>query len=249
MATDAAPDSRPQGIDLGDYCRQVEAHLARVNEGQLIRIAGTAFELVRRWALTGIPLSVVFHGIAAKAERHRASASRRPLRLEFCEVDVRVAFDTWRRAVGATATLDDPAAPDSDADAPGRRKPSVGRHIDRALEKLVRVAGRLDLSDSLRAAAHATAEELGALREQTRVKRLDRAALEARLSDLDEQLVAAVRAAMPAGELERLRQDSALDLHAYRGRLAPDVWERSVRLGVDRLLRDRLGLPSLRLGV
>src|SRR5688572_16366781 len=77
-----------EGIDVGDYCRRVEEHLARVNEGQIIRVVGASFELVRGWARAGIPLSVTCYGIDRKAERHRAGQARRALRLEFCEPDV-----------------------------------------------------------------------------------------------------------------------------------------------------------------
>jgi hypothetical protein len=95
------PDGVPEPPDIGEYCRGVEAHLARVNAGQIVRIAGTSFELVRGWALEGIPLAIVYRGIEQKAERHRAGRSKRPLRLEFCEHDVRALYDDWRRAVGA----------------------------------------------------------------------------------------------------------------------------------------------------
>jgi hypothetical protein len=45
-------------IDADDYCRQIEAHLCRKNDGHLIRIVGPAFEQVSGWAREGIPLSV-----------------------------------------------------------------------------------------------------------------------------------------------------------------------------------------------
>ena len=86
----AGPDAP---LDLGDYCRGVEEQLARVNEGHIIRIVGTSFELVRSWAIEGIPMAVVFRGIEQKAARHRTGRSKRPLRLEFCEGDVRTLYE------------------------------------------------------------------------------------------------------------------------------------------------------------
>src|SRR6187397_659579 len=91
-------ESSAQSGDVSEYCRRVEEHLTRVNEGELIRIFGHSFDLVRGWAREGIPLSVVFHGIDRKAERHARGSARRALRLEFCESDVRAAFEHWRRA-------------------------------------------------------------------------------------------------------------------------------------------------------
>jgi hypothetical protein len=87
-------------MNVGDYCRRVEEHLTKVNGGHLVRVVGPAFELVRRWAGDGVPLSAVFRGIERKAERRAAAESTRPLRLEFCEGDVTAVFDAWRRAIG-----------------------------------------------------------------------------------------------------------------------------------------------------
>jgi len=84
--------------EVGEYCRQVEDYLTRVNGGHLVRVVGPGFELVRTWALEAIPLSVVFRGIELKAERHRSGSAARPLRIEFCEPDVRALYDDWRRA-------------------------------------------------------------------------------------------------------------------------------------------------------
>src|SRR5262249_40892722 len=124
-------------IDLGEYCRHVEEHLTRVNDGHLIRIFGPAFELVRQWALDGVPLSIVYRGIELKAERHRAGRSKRPLRLEFCDIDVREVFDGWRRAVGisAAAIASESAASEPESD---RKPPSAVKHLDRAIERLGR---------------------------------------------------------------------------------------------------------------
>ena len=52
--------------DAGAYCRAIEAHLCRKNDGHLIRISGPAFDLVRGWAEQGIPLRVA-------DERHRSN--------------------------------------------------------------------------------------------------------------------------------------------------------------------------------
>ena len=117
-------DARPaaqESVDVGEYCRRVEEHLARANEGQLVRIAGVGFALVRGWAEMGVPLSVVCRGIDQKVERHRAGRSRRPLRIEFCEGDVRAVFHEWQRAVGvmSTAIAPDECSPRRSPNGPG----------------------------------------------------------------------------------------------------------------------------------
>ena len=240
-------------LDVGEYCRAVEAHLTRINEGQLVRVVGPAFELVRGWALAGVPLSIVLHGMNAKAERHKAGRATRPLRLEFCEHDVRDAYDHWRRAVGiarisdATATVEGGDEPASEAatDAESRKKhASLTKHLDRAIDRLVRAGGRTDITDAFRDGADAIVRALGDMRDHARgVRGVAREEMTASLAVLDAELMRLTRRAADAPLVERLRAESATELAAYRGRLDAASWERAVELGVDRLLRDHFGLP------
>jgi hypothetical protein len=231
--------------DIARFCRQVEEHLTRVNEGHLVRIVGQAFELVRGWALEGIPLSVVCRGITLKAERHRAGRSTRPLRLEFCEADVRAEYDSWRRAVGVAAATTTGDLPDASPPAE-RRRPSLARELGRAVDRLTSVAGRLDLSDRVRETLSSVLEELIALREEAKSARgAARDRLQPSLVALDRRLLTAARVAAGSAVVEELRQDASRDLEPYRARLTPEAWVRSVERGTNRLLRDRLALPVL----
>src|SRR5829696_6787066 len=86
---------------MSDYCREIEAHLCRKNDGHLIRIAGPAFDVVAGWETQGIPIKVACAGVDRFFERYyRKGPRRRPVRIEFCDADVLDAFDDWRRAVG-----------------------------------------------------------------------------------------------------------------------------------------------------
>jgi hypothetical protein len=242
VSSEAVSNTTPEA-DVGEYCRRVEEHLTRVNEGQLVRVAGTGFDVVRAWALDGIPLSVACRGIDQKAERHRAGASRRPLRVEFCDDDVRALFDEWRRAVGVTSAVGD-VADSAEAREPARRR-SLAKHIDRAVEKLVRVGGRLELPDGFRDAVTRAIEELVVLRERAAHARgVAREALISELAAIDAPLVEAAREAAVA-ELPALSREAVEELAGYRDRLPADAWDRAVRASVDRLVRDRLGLPTL----
>lgn len=255
--------------DVGAYCRRVEDHLTRTNAGHLVRIVGPGFELVRRWAELGVPLSVVFRGIDMKAERHREGQSHRPLRIEFCESDVRAVFDNWRRAVGfstgARATDDsENGAPGVTDGAPGLqtrglktpgsiepdpepKRPSLTRHLDRAIDKLSRIGGRLELAPELRDACDRILQELVAMRDAASGSRgAARDAFVAKLPPLEADLAEIVRVHAPAGLRAAARSDAEADLQMYR-RLSADVWQRSVDVTTDRLLRDRLGLPLLEL--
>jgi hypothetical protein len=242
----SSPSQPEAPLDLGEYCRRVEEHLARVNAGHIIRIVGTAFDMVRAWALEGIPLGIVCRGIDQKAERHRAGRSKRPLRLEFCEGDVRALYDDWRRAVGAwrpeSGGADTPLLPPAMEE---RRRPSASRQLDRAIDRVVAASGNLDLPEALSLALTTILDEMVALREPLRQARgVARKTLTARLVDVDRAIADAARRAAGAS-LGEVEAEARRELAAFRGRLPAEAWDRSVRAGVDRLLRERYNLPFL----
>ena len=126
------------------YCREIEAHLCRKNDGHLIRIVGPAFERVTSWAAQGVPLNVAFAGIDRYFERYyRRGPRRRPVRVEFCEADVLDAFDEWRRAVGVSIVAGDaqggPMVEEPVAAARSRR--SLKAHIESVLARLTVLRG------------------------------------------------------------------------------------------------------------
>jgi hypothetical protein len=249
------PAARLSADEIGEYCRAVEDHLTRVNAGHLVRIVGAGFELVRGWAVAGVPLSVVYRGIDMKAERHREGQAKRPLRIEFCEPDVRAVFDNWRRAIGVPmgegGVLEGAGSAGSDGQVPDvavaePKKPSLSKHLDRAIDRLSHVGGRLDLPVELRDACDRVLQELAEMRAVAgKLRGPARDAIVARLTPLDAELAAAVRASAPEVLRAPAVAEAIADLAPYRGRLSTDAWQRSVDVTTDRLLRDRLGLPLL----
>lgn len=237
-------------IDIGDYCRQVEAHLTRVNGGHLVRIVGPGFMLVRQWAEEGVPLSAVFRGIEQKAERHKSGAARRPLRIEFCEADVREVFEAWRRAIGvaaapgASADASETAAAVERGSGPARRRTT--RELERAIERLVAAAGRFEFPESLRDAVNSVLDAVLAMRDGVKGTRGGaRAALLAPLPELDRTLIAAARAAIAADALAAIRDEAASDLEPFRARLSSDAWQQAIDVTIDRGVRAHFGLPDL----
>jgi hypothetical protein len=229
--------------DIGEYCRRVEDHLTRVNGGHLVRIVGPGFELVRQWAIDGVPLRVVLRGIDLKAERHRSGSARRPLRIEFCAGDVGDVLREWRRAVGVWQEAAAQAAPD---DAGERRRPSMTKHLDRILDRLGRTAGRLDLPGALLEALGPIMQDVAELREAwKRARGSDRDALVPRFGALDRRLAVLAREAAPAGWIAAARRDAEQDLAGYRGRLSGSAWTEAVEATTGQLLRERLGLPTV----
>jgi len=234
---------------IEDYCHEIEAYLCRKNDGHLIRIVGPSFELVSGWAARGLPLKIAYRGIDRYFERYyRKGPRRRPVRIDFCEPDVLEAFDDWRRAVGVAAStaggLDEAeAAPDASTD---RRGPSLPAHLERVVMRLTaaRVNGGVgqecdDLIDRV-------ARELDAARSVARGVRGDaRRALVNRLSELDAELLQTARATLDEATRVALMREAEAELSGFRDRMAPDAFARSRDAAVDRLVRERLGLPIL----
>jgi hypothetical protein len=235
-------------VDVGAYCRQVEDYLTRGNAGHLVRIVGPGFEIVRGWAEEGIPLSVVFRGIDMKLERHRAGHATRPLRVEFCEADVRDVYDRWRRAVGLGAVAR-PGATDettSEEVQDERKRPSLSKQLDRAVERLSRAAGRLDVPEAVRESIGGLLTELTALRDAVKKARGDaRDAIAAKVGPLDAELRDVARRSAPPELMSALEREAREDLAAFRDRLPADRWQQALDATVDRLLRDKWGLPTL----
>jgi hypothetical protein len=235
--------------DIGDYCRQVEAHLTRVNGGHLVRIVGPGFMLVRQWAEEGVPISAVFRGIEQKAERHKAGAARRPLRIEFCEADVREVYEAWRRAIGVGATAPDVSGASEETQADrgsGSARRVTTRDLDRAVERLLSTAGRLELPDILRDEVNRVLDQVMIIRDAVKGSRgAAREGHLASLPDLDRALMAAAHQAMTPEALTPIRQDAVRDLEPFRGRLTADAWDQAIAVTMDRGVRGFFGLPEL----
>jgi hypothetical protein len=224
--------------DSFDYCRNIEAYLCKKNEGHLVRIVGPSFEMVRGWAEQGIPLKVAYRGIDRCCERQAAKGGRRrPLRIEFCEADVLEAFDDWRRAIGAGA--------DRVGEAPASSKSSLVSHIERTVSRLLvrPTNGRPPELDAAITATIGALDDLGTTARQARGEA--RAQMVARLSELDEALLAAARQSIDAAMAHTLRREADADLAAFVERMTPEARERARAVAFDRQVRESLNLPVI----
>jgi hypothetical protein len=229
-----------------DYCREIEAYLCRKNDGHLIRIAGPSFELVSRWAEAGIPLKIAFAGIDRYFERYyRKGTRRRPVRIDFCDADVLDIFEEWRRAAGLPSA--EPAS--ADADEGDRPRGSLPSHLSRVLMRLtdVRVAGQL--GPEAEAPLEEVAREID--RAHLRAKSLrgeERRMLLERLAALDRGVLDIAQAALGAAALAGLEQAGDEELAPFRERLDAAAFARARRAIVERLIRERFGLPTITFG-
>jgi hypothetical protein len=257
----------------GEFCREIETYLCRKNEGHLIRIVGPVFEKVCSWAAQGVPIKIAFRGIDRYFERQHAKGPaprRRPIRVEFCEADILDAFDEWRRAVGVTASAVAAAASTGastagadassgvnaaiaggdasdteDAHAHPKRKSGLQTHIDRVMARLTQ--RRMDSGPRLGEVIDRVLGELDTMRAGARGVRTDaRAALIERLTAIDRDLMTAAREALDPPALEDLRREAARELEPFRSRMPADAFRETSEAALERLIRERWRLPSLR---
>lgn len=243
-------------MDTDEYCRQIEAHLCRRNEGHLVRIVGPAFDLVRGWGHAGIPLKVAVQGIDRHVDRVSARGPRRrPIRIEFCEADVLDAFDAWRRAVGVYSAAGLAASEDSGSgpagiDGPGRRtrsRESLSTHLDRVIVRLTAVRSS-DATEPWNAAIEAIVRQLDAIHPTAgRARGAARDRILAELTELDARLLEAARATAPPDVLTAATREADAELEPFATRLPPALFSSAHRRCTDRILRERLRLPTLAL--
>lgn len=243
-------------MDTDAYCREIEAHLCRRNAGHLVRIAGPAFDMVRGWALQGIPLKVAIQGIDRHVDRASAKGSRRrPVRLEFCEADVLDAFDAWRRAVGIRRAEVDAAgeAPEPGAEGAGETEPrprireSLSTHLDRVIVRLtsLRAGGVADAWDAV---LEELVRALDAMHPAARRARGEaRERILAELERLDAHLLAGAREAAGAAVMAETTREAAAELEPFARRMSPAAYAGALQRCEHRVLRERLRLPTLTL--
>jgi hypothetical protein len=242
-------------MDIDEYCRDIEAHLCRRNGGHLVRIVGPAFDMVRAWALKGVPLKVALQGIDRRVDRASAAGPRRrPIRLEFCEADVLDAFDAWRRAVGVYRAEEESGEPVTGSAEAGateqtagrsRQRESLSTHLDRVIVRLTALRTG-ETPAEWDAALEALVRRLDEIHPATRRARGEaRARILRELEALDAQMMDHARACAPAGAAADAEREAAAELEPFAGRLTPEAFASAHRRCADRILRDRLRLPTL----
>jgi hypothetical protein len=235
-------------IDVESYCRDIEAHLCRKNDGHLIRITGPAFEQVQGWANQGVPLKVAQAGIDRYFERYyRKGPRRRPVRVEFCEADVLDAFDDWRRAVGVARVVADAAGgPEVEEPQPATRgRRALGSQIESAMARLTVMRGSDKAGPRMDEALDAAVRALDALRpEAARARGESRDALLLRLSEIENGLADAAVATLDDRDRAALEQEADAELAPFKARMPADAYQQSRRHALQRLVREHFGLPS-----
>jgi hypothetical protein len=248
-------------VDTAAYCRDIETYLCRKNDGHLIRVVGPSFEIVSRWAEQGVPLKVACAGIDRYFERYyRTGPRRRPVKIDFCEADVLDVFDEWRRALGIVSESANPQAPDtptpsdqsSQSPIPNPQSPipprgSLPAHLERVLLRLSSSRARGTLGDAFDTLIDRVSVELDEARARAGGLRGDaRRRLIERLAAVDADILQVARASLGGDAAAALGREADADLAAFRTAMPADAYARAREAAIDRLVRDRCGLPVIR---
>ena len=264
MGTQPAIEIADFRLQIADYCREIEAYLCRKNDGHLIRVVGPSFDIVSRWAEQGVPLKVACEGIDRYFARYyRKGPRRRPVKIDFCEADVLDVFDEWRRAVGvislaSRATPATPADPESRLPNPGSpanpttpesRIPNPGSlpsHLERVVMRLSAARAKGSLGEAFDALIDRVAAELDAARARAGgLRGGSRQALLDRLSAIDAELLRQAGALLDDTARAALRREADQELAGFRAAMSPEAFARAQRAAMDRLVRERFGLPTI----
>jgi hypothetical protein len=246
-------------VDTAAYCREIETYLCRKNDGHLIRVVGPSFEIVSRWAEQGVPLKIACAGIDRYFERYyRKGPRRRPVKIDFCDADVLDVFDEWRRALGIVSESTNPQSPGPPIPADqSRQSPSpnpqspAGRslpaHLERVLLRLSSSRARGTLGDAFDTLIDRVSTELDEARARAGGLRGDaRHRLIERLAIIDADILQLARASLGADAAAALGREADGDLAAFRTAMPADAYARAREAAIERLVRDRCGLPVVR---
>jgi hypothetical protein len=153
-------------------------------------------------------------------------------------------FDEWRRAVGVPIRDGGEETGSEEGDPATRRHGSLPAHLDRVIARLTIVRGGGDRS--LDETVDQLVRELDAARTGAKALRGEaRTGLLERLSVLDRELMDAARRQSTPETLQQLEAEADVELAPFRDRMAPEVYERSRRAAIDRLIRERRRLPTI----
>jgi len=157
-------------------------------------------------------------------------------------------FDDWRRAVGLSAR---PGA-GGEAGEPassGPRPASLPAHLERASMRLTTARATGVLGAEADAVIDRISQELDAARAAAHgVRGAARREAIARLTALDEELLQLARASIGEHARAAVVREAEEDLSGFRGLMPEAAYPRARDAAIDRLIRERLGLPILTYG-
>jgi hypothetical protein len=213
-----------------NYFTEIEEHFQR-RRGSILLLSTLDWALIDTWREAGVPLEAVLRGIDAAFDRYEARATRARMRrvngLAWCAQAVMEAVESMQEAaVGAEAA----AVP------PGLERDRIERHLRAAAGRCSAAAGQLP-----------ALTEIGSRLAELAASPPANEELERRLAALEEKLFALLLTDVPAGEVERMREQAAGEIAPYRTRMQAIQIRQIEQQFLRRRLLERYDLPRLSL--
>ncbi len=213
------------------------------------------------WKDMGVPLHIVLRGIEQSFDSYEARPRKRSVKtLFYCQEEVEAQFAEWQASQQGAAqasesgTANDGAAQDDEA-SKNRGLPfprevitahlaQCGALLRRALEDKSEKVSGAEMNEALSRAVARLAE---LEKDFAAAARPNAEQLEDSLTDLENLLDRALRASVPAEELQRCRVQAEEQLRSYRTRMERATYEQTLENLLAKFLREGRGVPRLSL--
>lgn len=220
------------------YFAAIEDEFRR-RRGHPLLLSPRDWQRIADWWGRGIPCAVVLEAIDIAFRRRNGVASGAAIRtLGYCEP---ILLDLWERRrhreVGGRRAPGAAGPPEVD---------DLGRQLQRIRLRL-READRSDRPAGLRRALRACLERIDRERQFEPDQPPPAERLERCLQDLERQLAAAARNALPAGDRTRIEAEVDRALGPYRETMNDEIFAETRRILCEDRYRRRLSLPRLSL--
>ena len=245
-----------------NYFTEIEDTFIR-RRGKHLLLSPLDWALIESWKSKGVPLHIALRGIEQSFDSFEAKPRKRSVKsLFYCQEEVEAQHAEWLAAqVGASAgeaTGESAQQNEAVQSATGGNgalpfpREAIQAHLAESRAALERTRaeeherrhGAGELGEAItRAVARLSELE----RNFADAARPDAEQLEGSLTDLENLLDRAVRAALAPARIEARRAEAAAQLEPYRKRMERSTYEQTLDHLLAKLLREECGLPRLSL--
>ena len=224
-----------------NYFTEIEDAFVR-RRGKHLFLSPLDWALMETWKQQGIPLHIVLRAVERSFDSYESRPRKRSVKtLLYCQEEVEAQYAEWLESrLGAPETIDVAGSDQTRFSASAIRE-----HLQRCQSDLIRLSLSRKEDDLSEALARAAALLTEIYDDDNAV--LDTRRLEDSLTGLERMLNDAMLAAIPATELETLKNGVKDQLKPYRSQMEPAVYKQTFDNLLLKRLREQFALPRLSL--
>ncbi len=223
-----------QGQDK-NYFVAIEEQFSRMRGAPLV-LSPADWHLAASWQERNIPLPVVSRAIQEVLENAAARGRRKPVvSLSYCRHEVEAEFSRYLEAMAGSGSQEDN----------GEQTPPLWQRLIRKADRLTRTAA--GWPEPVREPTALAITALQAAAHDLKAGGVDPAVLEERLARHERTLLDCLETCLSTVEKDALHARCNKRLAPYRQRMSDEVFQRTLRHGLDTDLRRHFKLPRLSL--